>query len=168
MDEAEWMTVLRVFWEDNLAFEYEGDPEDWITYFPERDDLENIDPTVHLEDLRQAGYLEVREIDLSDDDTVAIDGFRRIQISERGIKTVLEWEKTKSQQRWERDLLDKQEQYERDRLRRQQKFEKNQVTSENNVNAAIGYLTAGLLIITFIDAFLSDLKTFSGRITSLP
>jgi len=35
MDEPDWVTVLRIFWEENLSFEYTDDPEHMESFIPD-------------------------------------------------------------------------------------------------------------------------------------
>jgi hypothetical protein len=155
MDEPDWMTVLRIFWEENLNFEYTGNPENMDNFIPDHPDLEGINTISHAKDLLKSGHLEVEDVDLSHNPSAPIDNLTVIRISEKGIKAIREWETAKAQAQWERRLLETQEEYEEDRLERQQKFEKEQVTRANEVNAAIGFLTIGLLIVTLSDVLLS-------------
>lgn len=155
MDEPDWMTVLRIFWEENLSFEYTNDPEEMESFIPDDPDLEGINTFSHIQDLHRSGHLEVKDVDLSHDSTAPIDSLTVIQISEKGIQAVHEWEKVRTRGQWERELMETQEEYEQNRLERQQEFEKEQVTRTNEVNAAIGFLTIGLLIVTLSDALLS-------------
>lgn len=155
MDEPEWMTVLRIFWEENLGFEYSPRPEEWEGFIPDRDELEGVNTPDHAKGLLKSGHLEVEEVDASHDPSVPFDSLPVLRISEKGIKTVREWETLKIQAQWEQQLQETQEQYEENRLKRQQQFEKEQVTRSNEVNAAVGYLTIGLLIVTLSDVVLS-------------
>jgi hypothetical protein len=117
--------------------------------------LEGINTFSHIQDLPRSGYLAVHDVDLSPDSTVPIDSLTVIQISEKGIQAVHEWETARARGQWERELMETQEEYEQNRLERQQEFEKEQVTRANEVNAAIGFLTIGLLIVTLSNAVLS-------------
>ncbi|OLZ42009.1 hypothetical protein A6E15_13925 [Natrinema saccharevitans] len=155
MDEPEWMTVLRIFWEENLGFEYSPHSEEWERFIPDRDELEDINTSDHAQGLLKSGHLEVEDVDASHDPSVSFDSLPVVRISEKGIQTIREWETMKKQAQWEQQLLETQEQYEESRLRRQQQFEKEQVTRSNEVNAAVGYLTIGLLIVTLSDVVLS-------------
>lgn len=155
MDEPDWMTVLRIFWEENLSFEYTGDPEDMDSFLPSHPDLEDINTISQAEGLLKSGHLEVENVNTSHDPSAPFDSLRVIRISEKGIQALRDWETVKIQARWERQLLDTQEEYEENRLERQQEFEKEQVTRTNKVNAAIGYLTIGLLLVTLSDVVLS-------------
>lgn len=149
------MTVLRIFWEENLNFEYTGDPEHMHSFIPDHPDLEEIDTISHAKDLLKSGHLEVEDVDMSHDPSVPIDYLTVIRISEKGIKAIRDWETANAQAQWEEELLETQEEYEEDRLERKQKFKKEQVTRTNEVNAAIGFLTIGLLIVTLSDVLLS-------------
>ena len=155
MDEPDWRTVLRMFWEENLSFEYTNDPEHMESFIPDDPDLEGINTFSHIQDLQRSGYLEVKDVDLSHDSTASIDSLTVIQISEKGIQAVHEWETSRTRGQWERELMETQEEYEQNRLERQQEFEREQVTRANEVNAAIGFLTIGLLIVTLSDVALS-------------
>lgn len=155
MDEPEWITVLRIFWEENLSFEYSPEPEDWYSFIPDHPDLEGINVFDHAQDLLRSGHLEIEDVDLNHDSSVPINSLTVIQISGKGIQTIRDWETMKTQARWEQQLLKTQEEYEENRLERQQEFEKEQVTRSNEVNAAIGYLTIGLLVVTLSDVVIA-------------
>jgi len=155
MNEPDWMTVLRIFWEENLSFEYTPNPESMSGFIPDDPDLEDINTYSHINDLLKSGHLEVKDVDLSHDPSVGIDSLNVVRISEKGLKAVREWETVKSKAQWERQLVETQEQYEENRLQKQQEFERKQVTRSNEVNAALGYLTIGLLIVTLSDVVLS-------------
>lgn len=155
MDEPEWMSVLQVFWEENLSFEFSPNPKHWHGFIPDKSELEEIDVISHTQGLIKSGHLEVEKVDASHNNTAPFDSLTVIRISEKGLKAVREWEMMNVKAQWERQLLDAQEEYEQYRLERQQDFEKEQVTRTNEVDAAIGYLTIGLLIVTPSDVVLS-------------
>lgn len=155
MEEPDWMTVLRIFWENNLSFEYTRNPEEIAHFLPDDPDLEGIDVVSQAQNLIKSGHLEVEDLDLEHDPTVPFDSMTVLRMSEKGLATVRNWEVRMKQAQWERQLLDTQEEYEKNRLERQQEFKQEQVAKTNEVNAAVGYLTVGLLIVTLSDVILS-------------
>ncbi|WP_396612717.1 hypothetical protein ACH9L7_05435 [Haloferax sp. S1W] len=137
LDEPDWLTVLRIFWEENIGFEYSPDLE-WEEHVPEHPDLEGIDAAEHAQNLLRSGHLGVEELDLRYNSSAPIDYLDIVRVSDKGLQAI-------------RD---------RETLEIQAKFEREQSIKSNKVNSAIGYLTIGLLIVTLSDMVLATNLTW--------
>ncbi|MFC7070623.1 hypothetical protein ACFQL9_13295 [Halobaculum lipolyticum] len=145
IQERDWFTVLNAFHEENLSFEYTGRPGEVQDYKPHRDDLQNIDFPVTVQELKKAGLLEVADVHVSDP-SVPFDSLTVIRLSEKGYDVLFE-QQTREAQRYHNEQ----------QAERQRQFERRLTSKQEETNSAIAYLTVGLLLVAALDLVQSTL-----------
>lgn len=136
MGRFEWFLVLQAFYEESLGFEYTGDPEYIHSFKPDRPELEEIDFASTVVDLKKAGLLEATEERYYNESIGNTDTLPVISLSEKGYEVIFEHHSREAQREYNEEMR-----------KHQREFEERQTTRQNEVNAAIGYLTLGLLVV---------------------
>jgi hypothetical protein len=157
MDRFEWFLVLQAFYEENLGFEYTGGPEYVHSFKPDRPELEGIDFASTVADLNKAGLLEVTEESYYNESIEDTDTLSVISLSEKGYEVIFEHHSREAQRKYNEEIME-----------HQREFDERQTTRQNEVNAAIGYLTLGLLVVTCLDLVVSSFDALSQFTEYIP